>query len=255
MPSSIQHYLELLWVMTKKELSARYKYTVFGFFWLIANPILQMIVINFIFRFVITIPISNYPYYLFIGLLVWNFFSLSLTKATPSIVFERSLIKKSSFNRSVIPLSIICSNLIHLIIALTLLSFVSFLFFAGFSFHIFPLFFGIILVVLFTIGMSLITAAFNVKYRDVNFFVQAVLVIWFYATPIIYTITNISSETLWIWYINPMTTIIQLFHYAYGAGTLPLPNLVIVNCLEIFFFIVIGITVFTIQSGNFDDWV
>ena len=86
MKSEIQHFWELLLAMTEKELRARYKYTIFGFFWLVANPILQMIIIYFVFSFFMKEPIENYQYYLFIGLLVWNFFSLSLTKTTPSIV-------------------------------------------------------------------------------------------------------------------------------------------------------------------------
>ena len=78
--------MELLIGMTEKELRARYKHTVFGFIWIVANPLLQMLVIGFIFPFFIRERIDNYNYYLFTGLLVWNFFSLSLTKATPSIV-------------------------------------------------------------------------------------------------------------------------------------------------------------------------
>ncbi|MEK7801481.1 MAG: ABC transporter permease, partial [Pseudomonadota bacterium] len=88
--------------MTEKELRARYKHTVFGFVWLVVNPLLQMIIIGFVFTFFMKEPIKLYNYYLFIGLLVWNFFSLSLTKATPSIMFERALIKKSAFPRMVI---------------------------------------------------------------------------------------------------------------------------------------------------------
>src|SRR3989304_8777518 len=111
-----KQFIELLTVMTEKELKARYKNTFFGFLWIVVNPLLQMLVIGFIFRLFIKEPIENYYLYLFAGLLVWNFFSISLTKATPSIVSERSLIKKANFPRSVIPLSIILSNLIHLLL-------------------------------------------------------------------------------------------------------------------------------------------
>ena len=120
MKSDIRHFWELLFAMTEKELRSRYKYTIFGFFWLVANPVLQMIIIYFVFSLFIKEPIPNYQYYLFIGLLVWNFFSLSLTKGTPCIVNERSLIKKAKFPRSVIPLSIIFSNLVHFSLALVL---------------------------------------------------------------------------------------------------------------------------------------
>ena len=117
MRENVHRFTELLVAMTEKELRARYKHTVFGFFWLVANPVLQMLVIGFVFTFFMKEPIKNYYFYLFTGLLVWNFFSLSLTKTTPSIVFERALTKKAVFPRAVIPLSIILSNLVHLILA------------------------------------------------------------------------------------------------------------------------------------------
>src|SRR3989304_7521187 len=109
MRDDIIHFWDLLWGMTEKELRARYKNTVFGFLWILVNPILQMLVIGFIFAFFLKEPIEHYYFYLFAGLLIWNFFSLSLSKATPSIVYERNLIKKAVFPRSVIPLSIIVS--------------------------------------------------------------------------------------------------------------------------------------------------
>src|SRR3989344_1682486 len=109
--NELRHFWELLWSMTEKELQVRYKHTIFGFLWLIANPLLQMLIIGFIFPLFVKEPITHYSYYLFTGLLAWDFFFLSLSKATPSIVNERSLIKKSVFPRMVIPLSIILSNL------------------------------------------------------------------------------------------------------------------------------------------------
>src|SRR5690242_15638685 len=102
MKTTASHFFELLWGMTEKELRARYKYTIFGFIWLVANPVLQMLIIGFVFTFFMKEPVEHYYYHLFIGLLTWSFFSSSLTKATPAIVFERALIKKSSFPRAVI---------------------------------------------------------------------------------------------------------------------------------------------------------
>ena len=143
--------------MTEKELRARYKHTVFGFFWLVANPLLQMIVIGFVFTFLLKQPVRNYYLFLFAGLLVWNFFSLSLSKTTPSIVYERSLIKKARFPHAVIPISIILSNLFHFILAF-LLSLVPILFLGTFSLASVPLvLLSFLLLLTFTVGLSLLT--------------------------------------------------------------------------------------------------
>jgi len=255
MNNEVEHFWNLLLGMTEKELRARYKYTLFGFIWLVANPILQMLIIGFVFTFFLKQQVSNYYHYLFIGLLVWNFFSLSLLKATPSIVFERTLIKKSRFPRSVIPLSIILSNFIHFIIALLIffipLSFIGTLSFPRVLF-VFP---AIIMLALFTIGAALTATALNVKYRDVNFFVQALLIVWFYATPIIYSLSQIPPSIYWVWRLNPMTAIIQLFQLALLGLPGPGIAMFISNTGVEILIVALGILLFREESKNFDDWI
>lgn len=249
------HFLELLVAMTQKELMARYKNTLFGFLWVVANPLMQMFVIGFVFRFFVKEPIDNYYYYLLIGLLIWNFFSLSLSKATPSIVNERNLIKKAYFAREVIPLSIVLSNFTHLLIAFAVLLIPIFL--SGIlSINNFPrLIAGGFLLLLFTTSLSLLTSALNVKYRDVNFFVQAILIIWFYATPIVYSINVIPYELIWIWRLNPMTSIVQLIQNALISSPPPGIAMLSSNIFVIFFLAFISVNVFRAISKDFDDWV
>lgn len=255
MRSEWQHYWELLTAMTEKELRARYKHTVFGFFWLIANPVLQMLVIGFIFTFFMKEPIENYYLYLFTGLLVWNFFSLSLTKTTPSIVYERSLIKKAKFPRSVIPVSIIMSNLFHLVLAQAL--FLALVIILG-QFNIYRVIYLVLayaLLITFTVGLSLLTTALNVRFRDVAFFVQALLIIWFYATPIVYSFQIIPYSYIWLWRLNPMTSILQLFQHAFIGFPKPGPAMLSLNVFVTILIAICGVWVFRQESKNFDDWV
>jgi len=255
MKENTRHFFELLLGMTEKELRARYKNTFFGFLWIVVNPLLQMLVIGFIFRLFIKEPIKNYFLYLLVGLLVWNFFSLSLTKATSSIVNERALIKKAKFPREVIPLSIILSNFIHLVAAFLLLI-VPILFFGSLSIAGLPSFFlGLLLVVAFTIGLSLLTSALDVRFRDVNFFVQAALILWFYATPIVYSINVIPYRLMWFWRINPLTSVVQLFQVAVAGAPAPGPLMLASNTLIIILVMLLGILTFRRESKNFDDWV
>jgi ABC-2 type transport system permease protein len=241
--------------MTEKELRARYKYTIFGFVWLVANPILQMLIIGFVFTFFMREPIENYYYYLFIGLLVWNFFSLSLTKATSSIVNERALIKKAIFPHAVIPLSLLASNFVHFLLALILyLAPVALLHTITWQ-SIFPAISALVLLVSFTTGISLLTAALNVRFRDVAFFVQALLMIWFYATPIVYSFLIIPKAYIWVWRLNPMTSILQLFQYAFIRYPAPGPAMLTANITVIVIVLTLGIVVFKRESKYFDDWL
>lgn len=255
MLTKYQHYIDLLLSMTEKELRARYKNTVFGFLWVIVNPLVQMLVIGFVFRFFIKEPIRNYYFYLFTGLLVWNFFTLSLTKATPSIVYERSLIKKAKFPHSVIPLSIILSNLVHLLLSF-IIFLVPLLFINTLSWVRLPHFLaGLVMLIIFTAGLSLLTSALNVRFRDVNFFVQALLIIWFYATPIIYSVYVLPRSVIWMWRLNPLTAVMQLFQYALVDAPPPGWGMFTINTCLILYITVLGILIFQRESKNFDDWL
>ena len=251
----MNHFWELLWVMTDKELRARYKHTVFGFFWMVVNPLLQMLIIGFIFPLVVKQTVDHYYLYLFTGLLIWNFFSLSLTKATPSIVNERSLIKKSVFPRSVIPVSIIFSNLVHYLAAL-ILFLIPLLFIQHFSIMSLVYFLsGLALLILFIVGFCLLTSALNVRYRDINFFVQALLIVWFYATPIVYSLSQIPHRLLWLWRLNPLTSVLQLMQLAFLNAPGPGPAMLVSNISVIMFVAVIGIYTFWKENKTFDDWL
>lgn len=241
--------------MTEKELRARYKYTLFGFLWLVANPILQMLVIGLIFPLFVKETVNHYFFYLFTGLLIWNFFYLSLMKATPSIVNERLLIKKTSFPRSVIPLSIILSSLIHYLAAFTIflipLAFLGTLSPASILYF----FSSIGLLLVFTTGICLFASALNVRFRDINFLVQAILIIWFYATPIAYSLVQIPTHLHWIWRFNPLTSIIQLMQHALIHTAPPDVEMFAYNAGVILLCTLLGFVVFQKENKNFDDWL
>lgn len=255
MKEDIRHFLDLLLGMTQKELTARYKHTVFGFLWVFINPLIQMLIIGFIFPFFIKEPIDHYNLYLFTGLLTWNFFSLSLTKTTPSIVFERSLIKKAQFPHAVIPLSIILSNSVNLLLAFLLVIP------ASLYFHIFSIaslaYFvaGLSMLLGFTTGISLLTAALNVRFRDVNFFVQAILIVWFYLTPVVYSIYFVPRSVIWIWRLNPMTSAVQFFQHAFVDFPAPGMAMIAINAAITTLFLILGIWIFQRESKFFDDWL
>ncbi len=252
---TIYYFIEFLFEMTSKELRARYKKTIFGFLWMIINPTLQMLVIGLIFNFFIKNPIENYFMFLFVGLLTWNFFTLSLTKGTTSIFDQRDLVKKAYFPRMILPLSIILSNYVHYLLGLSLLFLL--LIILGklvISSLVYFLLTQTILLI-FIVGLCLFTSSANVRYRDVNFFVQALLIIWFYATPIFYNLSFIPDELQWIWYLNPLTGIIQLLQYIFVQSQLPSTGGLMINITTSLIVFAIGIISFSKQSKYFDDWI
>jgi ABC-type polysaccharide/polyol phosphate export permease len=170
-------------------------------------------------------------------------------------VNERALIKKARFPRATIPLSIILSNLTNFILALVLYT-VTVLTIGTLTWlHIPSILFAIILVTLFTTGISLLTSALNVRFRDVNFFVQAALIVWFYATPIVYTINVIPHKFIWLWRLNPLTSVVQLLQFGFLNAAPPGIAMLSANILTTIVVTTLGIVLFIRENKNFDDWV
>lgn len=250
---------ELTLEMTKNEIKARYKNAFFGFLWVFLNPLIQMIVIGFIFRYLIKTPIPNYFSFLFIGLLVWNFFSYSLTKVTPSIVYARDLIHKSNFPRESIPLSIVFSNFFNFLIALFL--FLIFLlisqefFIFHHSFSLAYLIAALLWIVSLTSGLCLLCSALNVKYRDINFLIQALVIIWFYATPIIYSLNILPKGYLGIFILNPIVYPLEMLRLSLLGTNLPLIWIFYGNFLITLILTIGGILIFKKENKTFTDWL
>jgi lipopolysaccharide transport system permease protein len=259
-------WFEFLHALTVKEIKSRYKKAVLGFLWILLNPILQMVMIGLIFQFFVPVKVNNYYLFLFTGLLPWNFFSYSVTKNTPMILNERSLIKKSSFPREAIILSVVMSNLFHMLIAWLLLLILLV------ADKLFTEHYGITELMMYTLrmmlslpligwlvmltsGFSFLFSALNVRYRDVNFVVQAIMPLWFYATPLVYTLQILPHKLSQLLYLNPLTGLIELFHAVLLNQPVYEPTLVVVDFLLSIVFFLIGCLVFSREAPFFDDWI
>lgn len=260
------YWLDFILVMTEKEIKAGYKHAVLGFLWIVLNPLLQMVVIGFIFQFFVPVKVNNYFLFLFTGLLPWNFCSFSVSRATTSIVYERSLIKKANFPREAIVLSIVLASAFHFMISLLILMLFllinkvfiehsnlgQLIFFLTGLLWLVP---AIIWLVVFTSAISLLLATLNVRYRDVNFFVKAAIPLWFYAAPIVYTLNLIPQRLQVFLYLNPLTPIVQLFQYALLGLSLSSLWLSAIGFIITCIVLITALIQFRKDSPYFDDWL
>jgi ABC-2 type transport system permease protein len=253
-------FFELLLELTKKEIKARYKTAVLGLLWIIINPIIQMITLGFVFSLLLKFGIKNYYLFLFAGLLPWNFFSLSLNKATPRLVWDRNLVKKAEFPKSTIPLSIVFSHFFHFIISwgiflviLILAKQYQFFTLSSISRQLVSIFF----LLIFTSGISLATSCLNVFYRDISFIVQALTLVWFYITPIIYPLNAVPNKFKFIFYLNPLSFMISFLHQPLINKTthsIPL-KFILGQFVLIGLILIIGILIFKNKKKKFSDWL
>lgn len=213
----VRYWLDFLLTLTKKEIKARYKRTKLGILWSILNPFFQMLIMGFVFNFFVPIEVDNYFLFLFTGLLPWNFFTETVSRSVGVFVEQRYLIAKTNFPRESLVLSIVLANLFHTLIAtILLLIYLLITQFNLFSLaRIFSLVFTIpfllIYLSIFTTGFSFLVATLNVRNRDVGYIIKALLTFWFYATPIVYNLKLIPNEFHFMFYLNPMTGIVEFF--------------------------------------------
>jgi lipopolysaccharide transport system permease protein len=188
--ANLFRYRGLIHSLVVRELKARYRGSVLGFFWSFVNPLMLLLVYTFVFKFVLpndTKGLQPYSLFLFCGILPWNWFSSSLTEASGSLIAGGNLIKKVLFPAEVLPIVSVLANMVHFFLGLLIL--LGFL--IGYRHWPDPgdlLWFPVAVTVqlIFTAALALILAALTVHFRDLRDLLANLLQLWFFATPIIY---------------------------------------------------------------------
>ena len=214
-------YKELLWNLTRKELKVRYRGSILGIFWSLLNPVIMTLVYTFVFSIVLGSGNKDYPVFLLSGLIPWNFLASSLNVGVDSIVGNSHLINKIKFPREIMPLSIIFSNFINFL--LELVAFFILLIFLGYKFYkllyLLPLI--IFIQIFLVIGATLIVSSINVYFRDTKHILNIFMLIWFFATPIIYNIGIVPEKYRYLMIINPMTVFTILYRNVFYYVNFP----------------------------------
>jgi ABC-2 type transport system permease protein len=207
--------LELLAELVRKDLKVKYKNSALGFVWSLANPLLYLAVFSLVFSVFLKNNIPRFAVLFMAGLLVWNFFNLSTLSATGAVVGNANLVRKVRFPRIVLPLSSAGFAGVHF--ALQMLVFLVFLV------PFYPQAFGpqlwlvvpaLAVAVVFTVAMSLLASALNVRYRDVEHLLEIALLAWFWLTPIVYRVALVQEQfhkVPWLFRVymaNPMTAVV-----------------------------------------------
>ena len=248
-------YRELIWALALKELKIRYKRSVLGFLWALLNPALLMLVMTLVFSTLMRFDIPHYPIFLLSVLLPWTFFSQSLAYSVESIVGNGDLIKKVRVAKLVFPVAAIVSNLINLGLSLIPLAMLVPLMRHPFYWTWLYLPVPLLALVLFTLGMTFFFAVANVYYRDVAHILQVVLSVWFYLTPIFYSLDLIPVKYKWIFKLNPLIYSFNGFRLAVYHGMLPKAPSIVASFVCGFVSLFIGFAIFRKYQDDFVFYV
>lgn len=204
-------YKELLYFFSWRDLKVRYKQTFIGIAWAVFQPFITMVVFSIFFGGLAKMPSDfvPYPIFVYVGLLFWQFFSTSLSDTSNALINNQTIITKVYFPRLILPISSVITKFIDFVIGAIIL--VGLMIYYGYMPHILGLLIlPILLLITFmaSIGLGLILASINVKYRDVRYALPFFIQIMLFLTPVIYP-ASIAGKYSWILAINPMMGVIQ----------------------------------------------
>ena len=216
-------YRELLYELTMREIKQRYKQSVLGYAWVILNPFFQMLVMSFVFSYIMRIGDLGVPYpiYLYAGLLPWTLFSNSIASSMGALVGNAGLLTKIYFPREIFVISTILAKVIDYFLAGSVFILMMIYYQLPITWNILwfvPIF---AIQMIFTYGLSLIMSAFNLFYRDIQYVMGLVLMIWMYLTPVIYPVELFPPQYRWIFQLNPMAVIINAYRQVILGGGAP----------------------------------
>jgi lipopolysaccharide transport system permease protein len=216
-------YRELIRNLVSRDLKVRYRNSALGFIWCLLNPLLMMGVFTVVFTILMKNGgIPRYPVYILTGLLAWNFHSTALSGAVSSIVSNSSLVMKVYFPREVLPISVVLSNAVNFILALSVLFAMIIAYQVPISITL--LFLPLILAIqiTFSMGLALIVSALTVSFRDVEVITDTFLLAWFFLTPVFYRPEDLFPDAVRLMYIvNPMASIISAYRDVLYRGGMP----------------------------------
>ena len=209
-------YRELLFFLTWRDVKVRYKQTLLGATWAILQPLLTMLIFTLLFGGLAGIQTGGIPYPLFAfgGLLIWTFFSNSVTNSGNSLVGSSNLITKIYFPRMIIPMAAVGAGLVDFILAFLIQAVLMAYYRVQVTWALVMIPPLALLAALLAVGVGMWLSALNVKYRDIRYAIPFLVQIWMFASPIIYPVSMLPAKWRWVFMLNPLTGIIQNFRIA-----------------------------------------
>jgi lipopolysaccharide transport system permease protein len=254
---SLWHHRDLLYFLVWRDVKIRYKQTIIGAAWAILQPLLTLIVFSLIFGRVAKIPSDNLPYPVFMlsALLPWNLFASSLARGGDSVVNNAGLLSKVYFPRLILPIAAILSPLLDFAMAFVVL--IVLMIWYGIVPNIgvvtLPLFVG--LAMLTALGVGMVLAAMNARYRDVGYAVPFLVQLWMFVSPVTYPVSMIPERWRFVYSLNPMAGVVEGFRWALLSKQSPDFGVIAISAATVVVLLVPALAFFRQTERTFADIV
>jgi ABC-2 type transport system permease protein len=244
-------YRDLIYQLVRRDVVSRYKRSALGIGWTMLHPLGMMIVLTVVFSQLFR-STEGYPAYVLSGLVAWTFFSQTTSASMTQMVWGSTLLHRIYLPRTAFVVSAIGTGLVNISLSLLPLFVIVLLVGLPLRWTIAFVPVSIALLAAFSLGVGLLFSAWAIYFPDVAEMYQIVLTAWLYLTPIIYPEQVIpESYRLWLFRLNPMYYMIQVFRQPVYEGRLPsaevLIGSVVIACLTL----ALGWIVFSSRADEF----
>jgi lipopolysaccharide transport system permease protein len=246
--SELWPYRELIWLLFWRDFVAMYKQTILGPLWFLLQPIMTSTAFTVVFAKIAKIPTDGVNPFLFYlaGVAPWQYFATCLTATSTTLTSNAGLFGKVYFPRLVVPVALLMTNLLSFAIQFVFFLGLYLVFYLGgaplqpnFALLLVPLL--LVHLAALGLGFGLMVSSLTTKYRDLNMVLGFGVQLWMYATPIVYPLSQIPANWHWLFFLNPMTAVIETFRYAFfGVG---------VSVPPAFYAISVSVTVLVVSFG------
>jgi lipopolysaccharide transport system permease protein len=248
--------LFILQNLVLKDFRIRYRNMSLGVAWSVANPLVMMGILTVVFSRIYPNPsIHHFPLFVLCALVPFNFYSLSAIAATGSLLENESLIKRARCPRAVFPIASVLSSSLHFLIQIVLMVLLIFIFGHRPNLYwiwLFPIW---LMEIVFMCGLSLITSALDVYYRDIRYLVECSGLMMFWLVPVFYGLEMIPQRYQMLYTMNPIANVALIDRQILLAATAPSLTLLLRLTIVSLTVFVLGFAVFTRMERDFADYL
>jgi lipopolysaccharide transport system permease protein len=238
-----------------KDFRVRYRNMSLGVGWSLANPLIMMSLLTFVFTRIFPSQEPNFPLFVLCGLIPFNFFTLAWATSTTALIDNASLIKRTRFPREIVPVTVVLGNCVHYLIQLALLLAMTVVFGRGINVYWLYLPLLVALEILFVIGLALAFSAIDVYVRDTRYLVESANLVLFWLVPIFYSFSAIPQKYHDIYRFNPIAAVVLAFRNVLLEGKPPAGSILInLTAVSVLSFLV-GVVVFERLKKRFYDYL
>ena len=248
-------YRDLLFTLAERDIKVRYKQTALGVIWVVLQPLIGAAIFTFVFGRVARMSSDGVPYmvFSFAGLLGWNAFNSTLTRASASVVDNARMVSKIYFPRLILPLSTIGSASIDFAVSACVMIVMMFVYriHPGWPLLLMPVY--LLLLFMAAIGIGLYTSALMVSYRDLQYALPPFMQFLLYASPVAYAASSVPASLRSIYYLNPLAALLEGFRWSILGTGQPHAAALAYSVVAVFVVFLVGLLSFKSMERRFAD--